>query len=618
MKKDNLQNFNNLIKKHISNNSLDYTHFFGTINNENISITLDYSPLLRVNNNDFQNDSSFIGLSSNGNPIQRTDIDNYYYGLSPVISGELITKKISELAFKDLTGLDTFINDYHHEFMLNLGQEKYLKSLARYLTISLTYNYAVCFSFKEDIFTNSCFIEGIDYQFDQIEINKKMIKVCYIIGCPSQKMIDFLQDYRFIKNNNIIYETNIGNTFEEIYQYVDNINLYNTTLFYSGVLIRPLYIKKLTKHDINKDVTSYKISFERSTYATVYGMDCLKALKNPLLKDDITLINDFFELDDEIMKKYLVSDLTLDYLNCYLQNSNNVHQIGISANIITNDDILLFSVRGKNSIDSEKQGKMGLYPGSNGNAEILSNEVPFYKYSVNEDLPTINLSDVRLDCNKELSRESYAELKIALDPMKWDYYGFCICGSVNGYIKDDIRYRRMHFNIQAKQSIDNSFKNIYTLQKQATENYETSEIRGLKLIIHKNFLSKIFDKILNSLKIISKGNTLYKACLSLLTLIFASKNIKDGGFSLSVVGDLLSLLIAIASSILLIVDVIKKIKLISFIKKKVKFFSLLMKKTDNKEKIINYYVDNYKPHPATMTILCLHIFETYSKKSYKQ
>ena len=85
----------------------------------------------------------------------------------------------------------------------------------------MCYNYAVCFAFKKDIFTNSDFIEGIDYQFDQIEINKEQqLKFTIINDQNKQQIISEFQNILDVINSNI---ENI-NDLKQLDEYFKNPN----------------------------------------------------------------------------------------------------------------------------------------------------------------------------------------------------------------------------------------------------------------------------------------------------------------------------------------------------------------------------------------------------------
>lgn len=63
-----------------------------------------------------------------------------------------------------------------------------------------------------------------------------------------------------------------------------------------------------------------------------------------------------------------------------------------------------------------------MYPSVNGQSEIYDFNVEFYNESVYEDLPTLLAEErTRLDYNKELDRESYAELHIKSFVEEWEY-----------------------------------------------------------------------------------------------------------------------------------------------------------------------------------------------------
>lgn len=611
---ENINNFNKLISENIKEENANYVYYFGDLKSGKTSITLEYSPLLTYNEEakSFYENKEFIGLDCNGVVVTRNDVKNYVYGISPAISGELIVNEISKLTFKDKEGLDLFIKENYSKYMFRYDQERFVKSLARYLTLSLTYNYAVCIVFDRNVFEGTNFTLHIDYDYE-----KKDDMYCfYILGCPSIDLLKFLNNFRYIRDGEKVYESSEGMSIEEMYKDIDLINLYNTKVFYSGMLIRPLHIKKLMHYGLNDNILGYKIYFEKSSYGTVYGFDCLRALDDKLLAEDIELLSEFFEHDDKMSCEYLIKDPSLENINEYLKKTYNVNQIVVSGNIVLKDDTLIFSIRGKKSIDYENNGKDKLYPGSNGNAEIISKDVDFYKNSVEEDLPTIDLNNIRLDFNLELTRETYSELKVISNPLEWDYYGICLSGAKNRYEVDGITYRKMHFNVLAKQKIDMDFKDVCKSQATATESYESKDIVGLKLKGYKNLFDMILNKIKSFIKLIYKSEKTIKAIILFLSFIFAVQNKKETPFE--VVSSVASYLLGFITLIIFTMDIV------NYYKKKKKYYGKI--KTENyyfgeeniKLKLIKYYKKYYKFHPATMTLLCLHIVENINTKENKK
>ena len=609
-------------------NDLDISRVFPE-ESKKISIALEYDPLLKSNILE-GDDIFFYGIDENGNVIKRYDLDNYYYGVSPKISNKLIKESIYRISFEE-DGLCKFIKENHKYFMfdrkiecirnketnLNITPKDCVLSISKYIILSIASNFGVGFDFKDDTILNKL-IENIDY----VKFKEKGETNYYLIGCLQKKVKDLLKSYKFEKTDKGFFtEAEVGVDIENIYKDVDNIVTPNSKFLYSGAFLRPLKIELADKLNTNKDVTSYIIRFERSSFGTVYAFDYLYALDHDILTlDERNTINDFFEYDDNKVSD-LVSKLSegdnyfLTALNNYLYSSINVHQLLVSGNIIAKDDILIFAERAKNLIDSasennnQKREKVikSLYPSSNGNAEVLSVDVDYYKYSVHEDLPTIDLSNVRLDCNKEFSREAYAELKVIIPSSGWDYYGMCLCGASKSYAlgSDNKRVcRRMQINLMASQRIDKDFNTVYYLQKNATESFESNKIVGLKLNTYKNWFICIMKKLYNILKRISSSWILVDIALLIVSgVTFSWENI-------------ISIIFVIISGILFVVTLVSEIRHWCFSKKNVKKVSIFpceksfkcgyICNCKNSKKTYKVFKE-YSMHPATRRLLDLYL-----------
>ena len=288
----NSNEMNELIDKYLKNEELD----FGRVifePNKNISIVLEYTPLL--------NETEFISISETNGIEFRNDIENYCYGVSPIISSDVIIKEISKLTFRDEKGLEDFVLANRKCFMLRTNQAKYLNAISKYLVLSMTYNYGVGFLLPRELLDKAQLREKIDFIHKECKINNKKENIYYLIGCPTQKTINFFSQYKYTRYEKYFTIADEGVTFEEIYQDLNNIVLANTNVFYSGVFLRPLQINRKENYYSNKGVLSYSIKFEKSTYATVYGFDCLRAIHNELLQRERGIIGEFFAIDDKII-----------------------------------------------------------------------------------------------------------------------------------------------------------------------------------------------------------------------------------------------------------------------------------------------------------------------------
>ncbi|MEG2540730.1 MAG: hypothetical protein RSB59_03025, partial [Clostridia bacterium] len=110
-------------ENNIENNCVNFGKVFKSKNlGKHLSVTCSYKPLL--------NKTNFVGLDKELRSCNRTDVENYYYGMSPVISADKIINAISRLQFSNFDKLNEFVKTHNKAFMLNEGQEKYLSSMA--------------------------------------------------------------------------------------------------------------------------------------------------------------------------------------------------------------------------------------------------------------------------------------------------------------------------------------------------------------------------------------------------------------------------------------------------------------------------------------------------------
>ena len=194
----------------------------------------------------------------------------------------------------------------------------------------------------------------------------------------------------------------------------------------------------------------------------------------------------------------------------------NVNQIGISANIVTQDDVLLMGRRSKSSIDGGY-----LYPGVNGNAEVADRNVSFYNASVYEDFPTIVLDSDRIDFAGEIGREAYAELKLDLPKQEWECYGITLSGNCpEKTILDESVYspmhRRLHFNILFEQNCGVPFCDAEKGSHTATEAFENSRLLGVVVKCYKNRLHMLWDKLTGIAAAIAEQKDIVESLLVLL------------------------------------------------------------------------------------------------------
>lgn len=347
-------------------------------------------------------------------------------------------------------------------------------------------------------------------------------------------------------------------TFDDYYNdcYFDMSN----GVYYSGVMPKVMKIEYNDQPTSSKDVKYLIFKTVRTTYATLDFMDNPVIIYHPFFKELITKDNNknrfsvMLQMDsreDSLQEKYLYEKIKveskdsqsqqmsiekhiIENLNAYLINSINTNTIAVSANIITKDNYLIISKRSDESID-----KGTYYCSVNGQSEFQDEHVSFYKNSVYEDMPSMDYHcKYRIDLNKEIERESIAELGISTFNQDWQYYGVSFLSINNSeyetshdkflkfliscLVTEDSHYspikrRRMHFNVLTSNTTTYTFKEIQRNQKTATEKFENEHIKGISINIHKNSGSFMWHYI----KILWKWFTKNRASIVLI-YFFAS------------------------------------------------------------------------------------------------
>ena len=588
-----IENFNHSIRDDIAKQNLNFCNAIA-LSNKKMSVTLNYDFLNYI--------SEFAVLNSKLECDYKSDFSVYYYGCSPKIDSFLIIDAISNLYFSSLQNLNNFLSEHSTEFMLHKSQAKYLPDLAKLILITIASKYGIIIRSNE----NSPFLLDIEKKFPEIiKTNRKENRI-EIHGCPTEELIQYFKPYRFSFINGMWEICENGITLTEIYSNKSNIKLLVGKVFYSGVLIKPINICKCSKDFESFDIKNIKISYERSTFATVCAFD-ENRINHPLLIESRSSLVQMFS-EDESYKRQMYSELVdnnlnenqiIDVINNYLQNSLNVNQIGVSSNIITSEKKVFFGLRGNGNIDDGC-----LYPSVNGNAEVYDENVDFYNRSVYEDLPSVTTKDKRCDLLGEISREAYGELRLNQKEESWECYGIVISGTAP--FSEPYKYtsRRCHFNVLFENDVDISFEDIKEYQKKASEEFETTAFIS--------FIPKCYESRLHHL-LVFVGECI-KKCLnskdfieSILLIVITINSIITNSFTFSSISYTISMIFA---ALILVSNVINISK------------HLLYKLKDIKHnKVINIYKNmSYKKmskvvsssinkayHPVAYVSLKLHI-----------
>lgn len=604
---DKFKEINDELNAHLQKSDLNYARLILPMRKSEVAVVGKYAP-------NFFGDC-FITLNEQLDIIESNDFSKFYYGASPKLDSSLIIEAISNLELTDTKGLEDFVARHSALFMLHKEQEKYLLPLAKYITLAVSYNYGIKIDFKDTCITNAI-LEKIGSE--NVFVSQKD-SLLTIHGCPTEKLLDLLGKYSYIyEGDEHIAISNLeeGISIYDIYRNRDNISLINGDIFYSGVLPRTLRIEEKESWHSNKDVTSLYLYYERSTYATVFALDN-NFTNHPLIENDKEKVIAFFRYDDVCKRTYLKKPIEdgkngrqklMSEINHYLECSYNVNQIGVTGNIISSDDYLIYGKRAKKSIDSGK-----IYPSANGNAEISDENVEFYADSVDVDYPTLSMDNATNSFGLELCREAEAELNLSLNNNLLKCYGIVISGIVPPDMKQGadypFRYRRLHFNILFKQKIDIDFKKIKQLQAIATEKYENSEMHGLSVKTYKGTLDFLQKQTGNFLRKLMKWRL---AITSVFTIALFFLSLNTINFSLKDWSARVSFIFAVLVVSMTLVDVMKGIKE-KYKQKKYKHIAIVTTKKDENKQIelaLNKILKNNSYHPVAYIAFKLYLIET--------
>lgn len=331
-------------------------------------------------------------------------------------------------------------------------------------------------------------------------------------------------------------------------EYKEHFKLLASEVYYSGIMPKVIRIEANDDVIWSSDIKYLILHVVRTTFATVDFMDNPNIINHPFFhickqgyryKQMV-----YFDLhEDKVQNDYLYAQTKdnnesssedkpksyeqkeIEKINSYLQNSYASHTVAVSANIETKDGYLLLGKRSKMAIDAGEY-----YCSVNGQTEFLDENVSFYRISVYEDLPTMNYeSNFRVDLNKEIKRESIAELGLTLFEDNWKYYGISYI-SINNYTTgngrsitfkaaESIKARRMHFNVLMRNTTPVDFEYVLNSQRYATEKFENSIIKGLKISIYNGNIDRLKKKTLKAFNWVYLNNTQLFIVLLLLVSI---------------------------------------------------------------------------------------------------
>lgn len=532
--------FNDTMQEDVSKQELNFCKAI-ILSNQKISLTLTHSPEHLFSRYAVLNRDLSVGY--------KEDFSDYYYGVSPKIDSFSIIDAISSLSFCSLEGLDSYLCDHCLEFMLHEDQAEYLIDLSRLILITMASKYGVELKLCPELH----FLVAENSAYSAVTSQNRKEGTVLIHGCPCLDLIERLNECRFENQNGVWQISDRGIPFSEIYADKSNIKLLVGKVFYSGVLLRPLEIKKQKYNFENNGITNYQILYERSSFAAVCAMDDY-AVDHPLLKESRPNLEKFFRYDDDcklrlsenLSAKQIGDEQILAHINEYIKCSYNVNQIGVSSNIKTSKNEILFGLRASKNIDDG-----ALYPSVNGNAEVYDEGVQFYKNSVYEDLPTVYIDQKRSDLQGEIAREAYGEINMLSTKESWSCHGMILSGNLpeSGRIR-----RRCHFNVLFENEIDESLEEIKGRYRKATESFENKNFAAIVIRYYKTRLHSFFGGLIDFLQRILESKDFAE---SVLLLCVAFISIRSITFSLENISSLISLVFA---GLILLTTVLKVVQ----------------------------------------------------------
>lgn len=534
----NLKAFNDSFSAALKGNELNFGKMLVQAYDEDLSVIGKYDPPgERV-----VFDEALVPVT-----VEKADNEEpFYYGVSPRFDTWTVMRLLSCARIFTPEALDGFIKEHREWFMLHAGQGEYLLPMARYIALSVAAHFGVRAFVSGELYNELAGrLAGVGLSGRSLaamltyDAKKAVVTVR---GFISQQLLDILNGFSFdpaeppaegeeAKAEFILKRAGEGKlTVAEVYS--SGVVLVRGRVFYSGTMLRPTNIEVLENSRENDRVRSICIHFERSTYGACCALDgnltahpllgnCRKKIVGLLRKDDEykrELKNNIEALPDPLDKS---AKAVLGAVNDYLKKSFNVNQIGVSANVVSENGFLLLGKRNSASIDEDK-----LYPGVNGNAEIADKNVSFYSISVYEDYPTVKVDADRIDFFGEIGRETFGELHQDLTKQEWICYGMIISGNVPGETcaeTDEYTepFRRMHFNLIFEHDCAKTMSEIEDSARKAAEAFETRNFLGISVRCEKNRSALIGKSIAGAIAAIVDQQDFIESLLALIVFLNA-------------------------------------------------------------------------------------------------
>lgn len=478
--------------------------------------------------------------------------DEYYYGLSPEFGADEVCDAIKRGCFSETSIFEKFLNDNAKLFTLPDSMSKYARALFAKTLVKLSTIFGYKFDCQNyesyNLFCKS--IGRIAKMHIEYDLNESVLGI-RLLGQPREQILKIL-DENFVFNSNgkldIKKNTQENNVFKFISSH--NISLVQGKVYYSGVLPR---VKKFIWQDLNSsnpEIKSLGIMFGRSTFASMDAFDSSYIKEHWLLEKYVKTLEDLDRNEDSLMHEFLDKP-SVENINSFLEKSYTAHNLAVSGNVITADGYLLLAKRGQKTID-----KNSYYCSINGQSEIYDNRVSFYKQSVYEDVPTINIENSSRICFMgELERETAGELNITCPASHWLLQGVSFLGVINSN-SEKISRRRFHFNILAECTTEYSLAQVIKLQKNASERFENSKIIGVKINRYNNILTKIVSSTKTLFKGLLKSKDLVTSIFALAIFFMGFNELQSAEFTIKSLSSICSIFFTSLSLIFFIKNII--------------------------------------------------------------
>lgn len=506
-------------------------------------------------------------ISIKGNFIKN---DNYeYFGVSPKYSVNEVKKLIigKKSCFNNKSEFIKYLKGETTKFWNSVEKDEELNQ-ALFGRSILETSYQYYFEFKIQIADNDLHnkLSGMNIIYDLDEQEQKL----KIYGRPTLRQLEGLcKLYIYVNNDELcIVEGGLENKEKDI----DWKGLYSAgnekylkckePALYSGVVPRLKKVKFIKASDANTNISRIEVEVERTTFMTMLGMGRLYLNKHELLSSYEEVLQKFDNKEAEIQKKFFSeisskksSEDVVGLLNNYLNESKYTHNMNISGNITTADDYCIYTKRNKNATDPGNY-----YCSVNGGCEIYDKNVDFYTYSVDEDLPSIDITTVneKFSFGGELTRETCAELGLTDISNNWRYYGLSIMGRNNNENNEYIL--SLHFNILGYKYVNNSLKTIRSLQKKSTEKFENESLYGYRIEISKNSFEKVKNSFFGICKILQQWKDVFLILAIMVQALFKNSFSSIELANFISVDNILNVILNLALFIILMISLIAKYK----------------------------------------------------------